>query len=200
MLEQLVELDISLLEWIHAHLHTELLNTVMPWFRNMFFWFPLYLFLLVYMLMNFRSRGWVWVVLFIFIIGICDNVSSKAIKYSVKRLRPCHTEVVQDNIELLIPCGGLYSFTSSHATNHFGMAVFIILTLGRLFPAIRLPFFLWACLVGFAQVYVGVHYPLDILGGAIVGSVVAALIAWYFNARWGFGVERSVKSVTENST
>ena len=191
MLEQLIQLDIAVLEWVHNSLHNGVLDPIMPLMRNMFFWFPLYLFLLVFVLLNFRSRGWVWILLFLFTIGVCDNVSSKAIKYSVKRLRPCHTEGVQENLDMLIPCGGLYSFTSSHATNHFGMAVFIILTLGKMFRRIRWPFFLWACLVSFAQVYVGVHYPLDIIGGAILGSTIGGLIAWYFNSRWGFkpGVE-----------
>jgi len=198
MLDHIIQWDIATLEWIHSHLHNDFLNRVMPLFRNKLFWIPLYIFLVAFTLMNFRSRGWVWILLFIFTVGVCDQVSSKGIKYSLKRLRPCHTEIVQDNIDLLIPCGGLYSFTSSHATNHFGMAVFIILTLGRVFRRIRWPFFLWACLVSFAQVYVGVHYPLDIICGGILGSIIGGLVAWYFNARWGFS-PREVESTEEQA-
>ena len=186
MLDFLVQLDIALLEWIHAHLHADWSNAVVPWLRNKYTWIPLYIFIIAFMLINYRSRGWIWVLLVLFCVGLGDTASSKLMKKNVKRLRPCHTEQVKDNIDLLVPCGGLYSFTSSHATNHFAIAFFIFFTLGRVHRKIKWPILIWAALVSFAQIYVGVHYPLDILGGTILGFAIGGLVAWYFNKKWGF--------------
>lgn len=185
MLDYLLHLDIALLEWIHANLHSGWSDAVVPWLRNKYTWIPLYVFIISFMLMNFRSKGWVWVLLVLFAVGLADTVSSKLLKYTVKRLRPCHTEVVQDNIDLLVPCGGLYSFTSSHAANHFAIAFFIFFTLGRVFRWVKWPVLIWAFAISFAQVYVGVHYPLDIVGGCLLGLGIGGALAWYFNRRWG---------------
>ena len=184
MLDYLIQLDVQLLEWVHAHMHSSWSDAIVPYLRNRFVWIPLYVFIIAFMLFNFRTKGAIWVLALLFVVGLVDQTSSKFIKYSVKRLRPCHTEQVQENLDMLVPCGGLYSFTSSHAANHFGMSFFIFFTLGRVFKKIKWPVLIWAALVSFAQVYVGVHYPLDILGGALVGFVIGGTLAWYFNLRW----------------
>ena len=186
MLDFLIQTDIALLEWVHANLHSEWSDAIIPWLRNKYTWIPLYIFIISFMLFNFRSKGWIWVLLILFTVGLADTTSSKFIKKSVKRLRPCHTEQVQDNIDLLVGCGGLYSFTSSHAANHFAISFFIFFTLGKVIRKIRWPVLIWAAVVSFAQVYVGVHYPLDILGGCIVGLIIGGAVAWYFNNKWGF--------------
>jgi len=189
MLDYLIQLDTQLLEWVHAHLHSSWSDAIVPYLRNKYVWIPVYVFILGFMLFNFRTKGVIWVLGLLFVVGLVDTTSSKFIKHSVKRLRPCHTEQVQEHLDLLVPCGGLYSFTSSHAANHFGMSFFIFFTLGRVIKRIKWPVLIWAALVSFAQVYVGVHYPLDILGGSIVGFVIGGALAWYFNLRWAFDKE-----------
>ena len=72
---------------------------------------------------------------------------------------------------LLEQCAGGFSFTSSHAANHFGLAMFIFITWGITQQRYTKFFFVWAGIIAFAQIYVGVHYPLDIIGGAIIGLV-----------------------------
>lgn len=186
MLDFLVQADTDLLIWIHQHLHNDVLDAMIPLFRNKWFWIPVYVFLVAFMLINYRSRGWIWVLIMLFGIGVADTTSSKLIKRSVDRLRPCHVERVEAQLNMLVPCGGKYSFTSSHAANHFTMAILIFLTLGRRFRKVRWPVIAWAALVGFAQVYVGVHYPLDIVGGALLGLLIGGVLAWYFNSQWGF--------------
>ena len=185
MLQTLVGWDAQVLIWIHTHLHNSFLDWLMPILREQWTWLPLYIFLIAFMLMNFGKRGGLWILMFIFTIALCDTTSSKVIKYNVKRLRPCHTEQVAPKLDLLISCGGQYSFTSSHATNHFGMAAFIWLTLGMRYRRVRWPIMIWAGMVAFAQVYVGVHYPLDILGGGLLGLLLGSAVAWYYRKRLG---------------
>ena len=82
-------------------------------------------------------------------------------------------------------CGGTGSFTSSHATNNFGLAMFFFITLQHIAPKYIKYFFLWAALVCFAQVYVGVHYPSDIIGGALLGTLVGNLVGKFYNNKIG---------------
>jgi undecaprenyl-diphosphatase len=77
------------------------------------------------------------------------------------------------------------SFTSSHAANHFGMAMFIYTTFKTRFPKWPALFFVWAFLISFAQVYVGVHYPLDITAGALIGILIGYLSGRSFNRTYG---------------
>ena len=93
-------------------------------------------------------------------------------KHGFERLRPCNDPEFTDHVRLVIKhCGGGYSFLSNHAANHFGMAVFFFITLRHVFRKWAWLVFVWAGLIAFAQVYVGVHYPLDVLCGALLGMV-----------------------------
>ena len=184
MLDLIHQIDTQLLVWIHK-LHTGFGDALFPFLRQKINWLPLYVFLAVFMVLNFKKRGLWFILFFILTVGMADTISSKVVKYTVKRMRPCHIDEIRPQLEMLIPCGGPYSFTSSHATNHFAIAVFLIMTLGSRFPMIKWPLLVWASLIGLAQVYVGVHYPFDIVGGAILGSVIGWGVAWYFNFRIG---------------
>lgn len=184
MLEYLAQTDTDLLVWIHREVHSAWLDGFVPLLRDKWFWIPLYIFMLGFMLFNFGRRGAIWGLLLVFSVGVADNVSSKVIKRSVERLRPCHNEDVAPLLDMKIRCGGLYSFTSSHAANHSTVAFFIFFTMAGALRKVRWPFMIWALLVGFAQVYVGVHYPLDIVGGFVVGFLIGGAVAAFFNKWW----------------
>lgn len=191
MLEHLLAMDTQLLLWIHKYLHNQFLDPIMVLLRNKWTWLPLYVFLLSFMLFNFGKRGGLWILFFIFAIALSDTLSTKVIKYQVQRLRPCHTELVQSHLKMLVPCGGQFGFVSSHASNHFAMAMFLFFTLGRFIRKIRWPLVIWAGLIAFAQVYVGVHYPFDVIAGGLLGCVIGWGIAWYYNHRLGkFNIEQ----------
>src|SRR5690606_14684947 len=160
MIGTLVDWDTNLLIWIHQNLHNPVLDWLMPVLREKWTWLPFYIFLLAFLLFNFGSRTWLWALMFVFAIGLSDSISSKVIKYQVKRIRPCHTTQVAARLDVLVPCGGYYSFTSSHSANHFAMAAFLWFTLGIYMRRWRWLFWVWAAGIAFAQVYVGVHYPL----------------------------------------
>jgi len=104
---------------------------------------------------------------------LSDQLSSSVVKFMVERPRPCH---VLAGVHLLVPCGSGYSFPSSHAVNNFAGA----LVLSYFMPRTTLWWFSFASTVAFSRVYVGVHYPTDVLGGAVIGLMCAVLILAIF--------------------
>jgi PAP2 superfamily len=126
----LKQADIALMELINRRWSNGIFDTLLPWVRNQITWYPMYLFLVVLVLVNFGKKGLYWILGFICTIAIADLVSSRLLKYNFERIRPCRDPEVMNLITLRIPnCSGGYSFTSSHAANHFAMATFIFLTL-----------------------------------------------------------------------
>ena len=106
-------------------------------------------------------------------VGTADFTSSKIVKPLVERVRPCNDTNLPFGVRELVKCGGGYSFTSSHATNHFAIATFLSLILGFLRKKwITWTLLAWAASIAYGQVYVGVHYPLDVIAGAALGSLI----------------------------
>lgn len=174
---ELLQLDELLFRWINGDLHHPILDMILPYWRNKYFWIPLYVFIIGFLIINYKKKGLIYLLVFLTSIGISDISSSHLIKKNVQRIRPCNNVELKNEVKLLVPCGAGYSFTSSHACNHFTIAMFMILTLGIRYRWIKLPLFLWAATIAFAQVYVGVHYPLDVGVGMLLGIMIASLMA-----------------------
>ena len=188
--------DVNLFYKINTVWTNSLLDHNFPWWRDSTTWYPVYLFLLVFILMNFGWRAWTWILFIIMNVVITDQLSSTFIKQWVPRLRPCQNPDMAEHIRMLLNhCSGGNSFPSSHATNHFGAAVFIFCTLKKYLGNWAYLFFFWAASVSYAQVYVGVHYPLDVLGGTIIGSIVGYSVALIYNKKIGLP---ELKSFTVN--
>jgi len=186
LLQKLEQWDQWLFIQINDHQSNPFFDNIMPFLRSAYSWAPLYLFLLVLIPVNFK-RGWWWCLIFLCTVSLCDMTSSKLVKEAFERLRPCGDPGFFQYVRLLVDrCSNTYSFTSSHAANHFGMATFIFITLRSSFKNWVWLAYLWAFLVGYAQVYVGVHYPFDILGGAVIGFAFGWLLGTFFNKRFGF--------------
>jgi membrane-associated phospholipid phosphatase len=171
-----LDLDYAILKTIHAH-HAALLDAFIPYLRNPVFWCPLYVFLLVVAIRQFQRKAMYWVLALVLTVGVADIISSSVIKPIVHRLRPCNTIFLQKDVTVLVPCGVGYSFPSAHAANHFAIAGFVT---GTLFRRNKWLWWLWASSVAFAQVYVGVHFPLDVLGGALLGVGIGALMVFFW--------------------
>jgi membrane-associated phospholipid phosphatase len=175
MLEHLIQLDRQIFHFINHDLGNPFFDWLMPLLRNARVWIPLYIFILVFCIWRYRKAGVVIVVLFALSAGFADFTSVHVIKNTVQRLRPCRDPVVSATDNCRVICGTGYSFPSTHATDHFAMAVFISLAFFRKWPWIWFWALLWAASISFAQVYVGVHFPLDVTAGAIYGSLVGCL-------------------------
>ncbi len=181
VLLRLEQWDTGLFLKINTQWTNGLLDTVFPWWREPNTWIPLYLFLVVFVLVNFKSRAIPWILFAVLTLIITDQVSSTLIKNWVARPRPCNDAFLMSHVRLLLPnCGGGYSFTSSHAVNHFGFAMFIFISLRSILKRWSWLFFIWAASVSYAQVYVGVHYPLDIFCGAVLGCGIGYLTGTFF--------------------
>lgn len=107
---------------------------------------------------------------------LADQVSSGLMKPYFERLRPCHNPELEGLLYVYGRCGGLYGFVSSHAANTFGVATFLTLILRKKQKGIKW-LFLYAVIVSYSRIYLGVHYPLDVLFGALVG-VLSAYLSW----------------------
>lgn len=186
MMEQLLAYDRQLFKMVNNQWSNSFFDWLMPWLRNSLMWNPFYLFLLLLVLINFKKTGWWWLVFAAGTVILSDFVSSKIIKENIIRLRPCNDPSLASWIHVLVgyrPQSS--SFTSSHAANHFSLAMFFYLTLKLRFGRWMGIFFLWAFSISLAQVYVGVHYPLDITCGALIGILIGYLSGQSFNRTHG---------------
>lgn len=186
IVDQVVAFDTWLFLKINTVFTHPILDTVLPLWRDSELWVPLYFFLIIFALINFGKQGWTWILFAIINVTLTDQASSSLIKKWVARIRPCNEEALVGKMRLLLEhCSGGFSFTSSHATNHFGFAVFVFLTTRHFMGKWSRWLLLWAATISYSQVYVGVHYPVDVLVGALLGSGIGALTARYYNQKIG---------------
>lgn len=184
---KLVEWDQYLFVKINSEWANPFFDAVMPFLRHSTSWAPLYLFMLVLVLLNFKIKGLWWAVLFLSTVALTDMTGNYVFKHGFERLRPCNDPEFYLNVRLLLNhCGGGYSFISNHAANHFGMAAFFFITFRHLFKRWTWIAMFWAVMIGYAQVYVGVHYPLDVFCGALLGLAFGITTGSFFNKRFGF--------------
>lgn len=178
MPDQFLQLDRHLFYFINHDLANPFFDWIMPWLRNPKSWVPLYVFIAGFCVWKFKKHGLVIIVLIALAAGFADQTSAGLVKPLVKRLRPCQDPLISKTDILRINCGTGYSFPSTHATDHFAVAFFMIFIFYKKWPWVWLWGILWAGLISFAQVYVGVHYPADVFCGTIYGALVAGLFAW----------------------
>ncbi|MCM1162852.1 MAG: phosphatase PAP2 family protein [Muribaculaceae bacterium] len=172
-------IDTQLLLMING-LHCQIMDTIMITITNKWFWVPFYLLLLAYVIREKRtSLGALWCVLSIVLaVAMADQIGAGTLRESVARLRPANLDNpisplvhVVDNYR-----GGRYGFPSCHAANSFALAVFMWLTFRR--KAVAWVMFPWALLQCYSRAYLGVHYPGDLLVGALLGSLCASCVYW----------------------
>jgi membrane-associated phospholipid phosphatase len=182
---RLLTFDHGLFDKINSTWHNDVFDTIMPLLREAMFWLPLYVFLLLFVTTNFKKQGFYWALMLVVTAATSNYISSNILKAFITRVRPCHNPMLVEHIRILVKyCPQSSSFTSSHATNHFAASMFIWMTLKQL-DKNWMFIFAWAVIICYAQVYVGVHYPADVAGGAIVGMIVGYVTATIFNRKSG---------------
>ena len=139
------------------------------------FWIPVYVFIFIFTLVRYKKRGVVIILLLLATFAVADFGSASIIKPLVKRVRPCNDAQLAGTVISRVPCGSGYSFPSSHASNHFAISVFLICAFAKSWRWIWLWALLWASVVSFAQIYVGLHYPVDVFSGAVYGIITGYL-------------------------
>ncbi|WP_420386119.1 phosphatase PAP2 family protein [Roseivirga sp.] len=155
--------------------HNSFFDALMPWISNKYVWIPLYALLLFYMIRKSGYPAWQIIIGIIALIFISDQLASGVLKPWVERLRPCYDPDLEGNVHLLKGCGGQYGFASSHSSNSFAIAMFCWLLLRDSIKHIWL-LFIWATVVAYSRVYLGVHFPGDIIVGALIGLLSGIVV------------------------
>lgn len=177
MPDYLLQLDRHLFYFINHDLANPFFDWIMPYIRNPKCWILLYLFIIFFCIRNFKKQGLIIIVILALSAGFADFTSASMVKQVAKRVRPCRDPVTSKTDIARVNCGTGYSFPSTHATDHFAVAVFMIMLFYKRWKWILFWGVLWAGSICFAQVYVGVHYPIDVICGALYGT----LIGWFFS-------------------
>lgn len=177
MIAYIIHLDQQLFLWIQAHCHTQLLDNIMPWLREKSNWYPLYLAIVFALIYKYRWTGLRMTLVAIICFGLSELLSSHTAKPLFQRLRPCADPEISQQFTPLVDCNNKgFSFTSSHAANHFAVAIALSLFFFKNKKWLFVVGVLWAGSISLAQVYVGVHYPLDIAAGACIGISISTLV------------------------
>ena len=159
-------------------LHTDWMDKVMIAVTQMWVWLPLYLLMVYWTVKQYGKRCW-WIFIALGIVVLCsDQLSAHVCKPLFQRLRPCYNVDLQDLIYLPKGmAGGKYGFVSSHAANTFAIAAFMTAALRKNRAWVGIVLYLWAFISSYSRIYLGFHYPGDILCGAVLGILVG-LILW----------------------
>jgi len=174
MSDQLLKLDTNLFLWLNSH-HSPFWDDVMLFISGKIEWLPLYLMLIAFIIYRFRWKSIPILIAIILAVAMADQLAVKAFKEVFERFRPTHNPEIQHLVHIVNDYrGGSYGFVSNHAANSFSLAMFISLLFKNRYVTISI--FFWALLVSYSRIYLGVHYPGDILGGAVLGIGIGWLI------------------------
>jgi undecaprenyl-diphosphatase len=167
-MQTLIDLDKKLLLFLNGQ-NNPFLDSIMFYSTKTFFWLPLYLFLIFLIYKNYKKETWFILLGATVTILLADQITSSLMKPFFARLRPSQDPSLQGLVHLVNGYkGGLYGFASSHAANTFGTAIFVWLTLKTFYKRVAF-IFVWAAFMTYTRIYLGVHYPGDILVGAMIG-------------------------------
>ena len=156
----------------------EWIDPLMIWFSAKWFWIPLYALLLYLLFKKYNWRVWIPIIFLVGLITLTDQFTSSFMKPFFERFRPCHDPLIQPLVRLVDKCGGKYGFASSHAANTMGVAVFLQFIWSNQWTKLLI---IWSVVVGYSRIYLGVHYPGDVLVGFLVGTGAALMTILIMN-------------------
>ncbi len=184
MFEQLDSIDRAVMSALNGWGYPYL-NEIMIFLSAKWVWVPLYAFFIYLFFRQHGRLGWIPLVGVLLAVTMTDQLTASFMKPFFERLRPCHQPDFRSLIHVVDGCGGKFGFASSHAANAFVLAGFMVWTLPSYYWLRWV--LLWAFLVSYSRIYLGVHYPGDVLVGALLGLTLAWLMA-HFTKRtlWAF--------------
>lgn len=172
-MNELLQLDKQIFTFINSGLANPVTDFLMPYITEFKVWLPLYIVGIFYLLFRFKIKGMYILIVLLLAVGLSDLINAAILKEFFARVRPCRA---LDNVHLLVNCGGGLSFPSNHAVNNFAAAT----VLSSYFKRKRSVLFFFASLVSISRVFVGVHYPGDVIAGAIEGIIIGGLLVYLF--------------------
>jgi len=174
MLEKIDAIDTSLFLWLNGH-HSPVWDNIMWFISGKLQWVPLYLILIGYLIYKYKASSIYIIIAIAIAVTMADQLSVKAFKEVFQRLRPSNNPEISNLVHVVNNYrGGLYGFVSNHAANTFALAGFLsFLFKNRIFT---FSIFIWALIVSYSRIYLGVHYPCDVLCGAFLGLLCGWLV------------------------
>lgn len=180
MMTEIKKWDESLFLYLNAQ-RLDWMDPVMKTLTGTYIWIPLYAFLIYLIFKSHGVTGFWYVGFMVLLILLADKFTSDFMKPYFERLRPCHDPRWEGMIHTYAGCGGKFGFASSHASNTFAVASYMFLIFRGKIKAMGW-LFLWAGIIAYTRIYLGVHYPMDILVGALVGIasgwITFSLVKW----------------------
>ena len=174
MLNKIIELDKALMIFFNKSITNSLFDFIMPIITSKDFLTVIGMLLIFYLTVFCGKKGRITILVLVFAVGSSDAICAQIIKPWVGRIRPSHE--FNEFINLLVSKGGKWSFPSNHAANSFAFAT----VLSYFFEQKKVVLYTLASIIAFSRVYVGVHYPLDIIFGAVVGYI----LSWFVLSIW----------------
>lgn len=136
------------------------------------FWIPLYVVFLYFLYKNFNKKSLFYILLFVALGITASDQIANIFKFGFERLRPCHDPSLEGLLRE-VKCGGKFGFYSAHSSNSFFVATYLTILLGKKIKQLPYFLFVWAAIVAYSRVYLGMHFPGDIIIGAIMGILLA---------------------------
>ena len=186
MLDHLLHLDRELFLFLN-NLGTDTWDGFWLTVTNKWTSIPIYLLLLILSYRHLGIKKTLLVLVSVALLITCTDQLANFFKYGVGRLRPCYEEELLDKMRLVKAyCGGRFAFFSAHAANSFAIASFFVCLLKARFKLLPILILFWALLVAYSRIYIGVHYPIDVITGLLVGG----LFGWVFYKLYIFAMQK----------
>lgn len=175
MFEQILQLDTDVFIYLNS-MGTPKWDSFWMAYTSKFNWIPFYALLLYLIFKQLHLKGFLITIVAVALMILVTDQVTNLFKNGFHRLRPCHLAELIDSMRLVKSgCGGQYGFFSGHASNTMAAAIFIGLTLKKRFKYLIYILIFWAILMGYSRIYIGVHYPLDVLLGMLFGMLTGIL-------------------------
>lgn len=182
MIDKLIQYDTELFLYLN-NLGTEAWDGFWMVYTTKFYWIPFYALLLYLVWKRLQNKNAMWIAIGVIVIMVVftDQITN-LFKFSFERFRPCHNPFVNTGMRIVKEnCGGYFGFFSGHSSNSMAVAIFAGMMLKPKYKYAIYGLIVWSIIMGYSRIYVGVHYPLDVVCGLTFGAISGYLFYKLFN-------------------